>query len=474
MKKVLVALFLVVAMAGFANAETKEYSLSGKIDLDFFWGRNLMSFDNDAADTPALIELEADVYVKIDMTENIEGVLKLDETAAANKGLGIGDVNIEIDLAYIKIKEMYWEPFTFIIGKQAWTQPLRPEHTLRRGSEFGNTRIEGAAGIRMLFEFDQITLAIDWQKINDATGNTGPNPYTVPATQGNLTGQSADADHYDIYFRYNFSEQNHLHAFVTYLNDNSGVIGIPYANLIAQIPNTVAWNYDTKIWSIGVGLDWFFGDNWEVYVELGYTGGRALAVTGASDVDVAGFAGVIGLVYTWNQVDIKPFLGVEVIYYEGNDADRNGNLTDMGWINYANEYRRALVFERRSTLNNPWSRESEGFYDVVDYNNYWAARLYGGLLSIWDGRISLEGWIHYFQATDETLDNARGNKIGWELDIIAVYHYSEDLTFSLGLGYFDAHDDFVENRAAEMGATTFTNVDDDAAWVIIFNTTLKW
>ena len=183
------------------------------------------------------------------------------------------------------------------------------------------------------------------------------------------------------------------------------------------------------------------------------------------------------MVYTWQAVDVKPYLAAEIIYYEGNDANRTGGLTDMGYVGYANEYRRALVFERRSTINNPWARESENFYHVADYNNYWAFRLYGGLKSIWDGKISLEGWIHYFAGTDETYDNVRGNGIGWELDIIAVYHYTEDLTFSLGLGYFDASDDFAENRANDAGlfpTTGGVGADDDAAWVIIFNTTLKW
>ena len=77
MKKVLLAIVLVVAMAGIVNAETREYSLSGKIDLDFFWGRNLNPFDNDATDTPALIEAEVDVYLKIQMTENVEAVIKV-------------------------------------------------------------------------------------------------------------------------------------------------------------------------------------------------------------------------------------------------------------------------------------------------------------------------------------------------------------------------------------------------------------
>ena len=146
----------------------------------------------------------------------------------------------------------------------------------------------------------------------------------------------------------------------------------------------------------------------------------------------------------------------------------------MGWLNYANVSRRALIFERRDSITHPWAREAEGWYDVVGYNNYWAARLYGGMKSLWDGKISLEGWLHYFQGTDETLDNARGNKLGWELDVITVYHYTEDLSFSLGLGYFDPHDDFAENRAALKGATVFRNVDSDAAWAVIFNVTLKW
>ena len=58
-----------------------------------------------------------------------------------------------------------------------------------------------------------------------------------------------------------------------------------------------------------------------------------------------------------------------------------------------------------------------------------------------------------------------------------MYHYTEDLTFSLGLGYFDPSDDFAENRANDAGlfpTTGGVGADDDAAWVIIFNTTLKW
>lgn len=474
MKKALLALVLVAVMASAACAETTEYTLSGKLDLDFFWGRNMESFDNDATDTPALVEAEFDLYLTIDMTENVQGVVKLDESMAVNKGVGAGDINIEIDQMYIKVKEMFWTPFTLILGKQEFNTPLRPMESLRRESTFGNNYLPGTLGATFLFEWDAATLAIHWAKLADSTGDTNSNPYTTPAIAGNQTGQSADTDFYQIYFRYNFSEENHLHAYVNYLNDNAGVIGVPYASLIAQIPATVAWAYDTKVWSAGVGLDWFWGDNWEAYIELAYTGGRALAVTGSSDVDVAGFAGVVGLVYIWHSVDVMPYLGVEVVYYEGDDADRNGGLTDLGWVHYATEYRRALVFERRNDFNLPWARETEGFYNVADYNNYWAARLYGGLKNIWDGKISLEAWIHYFKGTDETLDNARGSNLGWELDIIAVYHYTEDLTFSLGLGYFDADEDLAENRAAQAGATVFTNISDDAAWEIVFNATLKW
>lgn len=455
MKKVIL-LFMAafIFVVGSVNAETKEYRLSGVLDFDYFLGRNLNTFDNDATDTPGLIEMDAELELNVELTENVSALMTLG--AWSQKPVGQADLNLDLDKAYIEIKEMFWQPLTVRLGVQDIVYQQCDDGCLRGGRSF-TTRIEGLPGVNFILGFDNVALEIFWGKLVDNTGAAAPL----------LIGNTSDADVYTLFFQYSFSEENKLQAQLNYLRDRANLV----SDLYGITPAT--GNADTYVYTAAVGLDWHFGDNWYVYGEIAYTGGRLLRVAGASDVDIAGFAGHLGVEYTWNQVDVKPYLGFELVYYQGDDADRNGGLVDAGFVPWTGEYRRSLIIERRSNMVAA-ARETEGWYDVIGMNNYWIAHLNGGMKSIWDGKILLDFGLHYAQATDETLDNLRGNKIGWEFDVICQYNYSEDLTFSLGLGYFAPHDDFAENRAAQNGATTFTGVDSDGAWMMVFNVTLNW
>ena len=453
-KNLLLWILVMVSLSMTAQAETKEYSLSGVLDFDFFWGRNLNTFDNDMVDTPALIESEVELELNVSLTDNVSALITLG--AWGVKPTSQMDMGLAVDKAYIEIREMYWEPFTFRIGVQDVVYQQCDDGSLRCGRSFV-TRMEGLPGANFIFEFDQVTLEVFWGKFMDNTGAAVPM----------LTGSTADADVYSIFFQYSFTEENKLQAQLHYLHDKANMV----TDLYGISP--AVGNSGTSIFTLCVGLDWHFGDNWYVWGELAYTGGRLMAVVGAPDIDAAGFAGHVGLEYTWNAVDIKPYLGFELVYYQGDDATRTGTLVDAGFVPWTGEYRRSLIIERRSNMVAA-ARETEGWYDVIGMNNYWIVHLNGGLRSIWDGKIALDFGLHYASATDETLDNMRGNNIGWEFDVMAQYNYTEDLVFSLGLGYFVPHDDFAENRAAAAGATMFTNIDSDAAWVIIFNVTLNW
>ena len=210
--KALFVLALVLGIAAPAYAETQNVKVSGSIDAYAFWRSNYdLRDNNDASVVPAGAAVpgippaasaeqrsEADNYfrtntqveVSADLTDNVSTVINLvnqrDWNATALTAAGVAsttattnEFDIQLDLAYVKMKEIFYSPLTLTIGRQdlwfgrgfivgnnnrAWDTQV-----ITQADEYSVTTAFDA--IRATLDFSPWTLDFVYSKISEGTNN---------------------------------------------------------------------------------------------------------------------------------------------------------------------------------------------------------------------------------------------------------------------------------------------------------------
>ncbi|MBD3295756.1 MAG: hypothetical protein GF392_00115, partial [Candidatus Omnitrophica bacterium] len=151
--KVLCVMALVLAVSAVAYAETQSVKVSGDIGIRSFARDNYDLDKNDtegangtqSSDWATYLMSTAEVQIDADLTDNVSGVIRLvnqriwgdrlyssqangelgsvnmpytDEVAARQTNPGTDAFDVEVDLAYIELKEFLYSPLTLRIGRQ--------------------------------------------------------------------------------------------------------------------------------------------------------------------------------------------------------------------------------------------------------------------------------------------------------------------------------------------------------------------
>jgi hypothetical protein len=440
-----------------AAAAVEEVRVGGTVDIDSIWSNNIMDLDSSLKDQPAFSEGEIHVTVEPRLTDHVSAFLDL-ESEGNTHYLDSNNVDAGLRQAYMKAEGFIFDTLNFKIGKMDFEQNLRLNQSLKRYSSW-LIRLEGAPGIYTELEFfEQMFVSGWWFKIDENSFNNQRNP-------GVQTGDTLDKDLVGLSGDLYWSQFNLLRAYTFMVQDNS------LRNLHPELGD------GKRYYTSGLGSDFMYHD-FEIYGEFAYQWGRFSRMP-AYDVNVNAFGGYLGTEYTWIHRWSKPFLGGEILYQGGDSWDKQTKkMRSAGWQRDFADSRKSLIFESTG------GHEGRGWYEFMDdpfLLPYTASskrndddaiaylRCVAGLkkIDLPHSSLRVEQLWTYFIDTDQSDVDSFGGDIGNEIDWIATWSYSEDLTFACGFGLFFPDEDFAANRWGP-------NADSDPVWKVIFQTTISF
>ena len=460
---------LVLAFAVPAFAETQNVTVSG--DIAVYGGYrdqfDLNKNDNDA-DSDNFIMSIVELQIDADLTDNVSTVIRLvnqrnwgDEgnPGMYDSGTGWQDwyqnrlLNIGLDLAYVKIKEMIFEPVTLTIGRQdlwfgrGFVVGASQRHpgfipTAYHGYIFGwpaqpigqDQFAIGAPEATAYNSFDAIRATIDFEQYA---------PFVVDLVYAKLyegfIGPEEDANLIGVNAGYTFDVYNaEAEAYYWLKHDNS----YPVA---AAVPDTDTINLIGTRGSFQPDSDWVFAGEvayqFGNYIDPNDTNALGTINVQTDDRNRDAWAANLAAEYLgWMDYAWSPKVGAEYLFYSGDDGldeglDRSGRYE--GWDPFFGYHYPMAI--------RPWI----GTYYRTDLHpdgadsgltNQHQIILSGIIQPLDDLSFEAKGAYYWFdQAVDTRMygtGNRNGSETGSEINLITTYDYTEDVTFSLLSGWF--------------------------------------
>lgn len=448
--KVLMVLALVLGMAVPAFAETQNVKVSGSIDSYAFYRTNYdLRDNNDAGVAPAgstiqavshtentaqrsetdnLFRTNTQVEVSADLTDNVSTVINLvnqrdwnAETAtggATTSGVSQGnnEFDIELDLAYVQMKEIFYSPLTLTIGRQdlwfgrgfivgnnnrSWDQ-----QTINQANEYSVTTAFDA--LRATLDFNPWTLDFVYSKIDE-----------------NAVNPEDDVDLYIANVNYKFAEYNAV-------AEGYYVAEVDRSALVTGAGDT----RDNDTHTIGGRVQFDPISQITLGGELAYQFGDYRTATTSPERDRAAWAADIFGTYRWDNT-WKPELTVEYVLFSGENDLGAGSTQEYGawnglyrgrfWTAYADfrefVYATADAGDQPATTNSQFIQVKGALKPLEDL------LLEASFTYLWNDED-----IHV--VTTDPNSGSRSDEIGWEIDLQTTYDYTEDVSFGLLVGWF--------------------------------------
>ncbi len=427
------ALGLVIAMP--AYAETQNVKVSGAIDAYWFYRHNYdLRDNNDGGAVPAgtavtgvthggsaVHRSESDDYartntqleVAADLTDNVSTVVNVVnqrdwnattfDGGAANTG---AEFDVELDLAYIQMKEIFYSPLTLTVGRQdIW---------FGRGFVIGNNNT--AWDHQAATEADEYSVTTAFDALR---ATLDFNPWTIDLVYSNINENGRDnANDRELYIanvNYKFAEYNAVAEGYFILEDDrnavSGATGTK-DNVTNTLGGRVQFDPISQI-TLGGEVAYQWGD---------YQTGVATPNRdrGAWATDIFG---TYRFDYTW-----KPEITLEYVLFSGEPDVTATSTQSYGAWNalYRGKFWTAYADFREFTYATGDANDQPGSTNVE------FVQLQGSLKPMQD--LLLSGAFTYLWNNESIL--GQGSNIGSELDLQATYDYTEDVSFSVLAGWF--------------------------------------
>lgn len=448
--KALFVLALAVLIAAPAYAETQNVKVSGSLDAYAFHRANYDLNKDGGSSTGGVAGLgartntgndsEADDYfmsttqveISADLTDNVSTVINLlnerDWDAALQTQGADASTDIGVDLAYVQMKEIFYSPLTLTIGRQdIW---------FGRGFIIGNNShnwdVEGNIvaneysastafdAVRATLDFNPWTLDFVYSKISEGTS-------AAVTAVGNTLNQENDIDLYIVNVNYKFAEYNAVAEgyFVSEwdrgTNQGGAGVGDDKSNDTETIGARVQFDPISQITLGG---------------ELAYQFGNYGVDTSNLERDRSAWAVNVFGTYRWDYT-WKPEVTLEYVHFSGegdlvatSTADYeawNGLYRGKFWTAYADF--REFVYATDDGVDQP-ATQNQQFIQVK-----------GSLKPLED--LLLEGSFTYLWLAEDIhtptvalTDATKDEAIGWEIDLQAVYDYTEDVSFGVLAAWF--------------------------------------
>jgi len=430
------ALALVVALAAPAYAEVQNIKISGDMNVGWILRNNydLDKDDNGARGNNSFDYITSNVELQVDadLTDNVSTVVRLynqrdwDDVKSLENDTTQFDINL--DLAYVTLKEMVYSPFTVRIGRQdLW---------FGKGFVIGAKQRDHEANILA----DEYTVCNSFDAIR---GTLDLDPWTIDMVYS-IIGEDNLNESDDVWLLggnigYVFDSYNgEAEAYYWHLHDRSGY------SINANTAKDIEW-----IGTVGARGSFEPIPNAYVYAEMALQHGRYDILTTQSGRSRSAMATDIAGDYEMPDIRWTPKVGLEYIYYSGEDEDAaidtntwegwdpifrgkfDSAIRDFQNVYYATAFRGTnagdTVLDQDSGVTNQ--------HQLIVKANVKPTNT----LEV-DGRFI---WFWF----DEEPRAERSKELGEELDIILTYTYTEDVSFELLAAWFFPGNYWMTNQA---------------------------
>lgn len=464
-----------VALTGTAYAEVQNIKVSGDLDIKAISQNNYDlkltqknrpgtdaggdSADSDRDDVRFVLSTVR-VRVDADLTDNVStSVRLLNQRVWDSQGAGDADDenSVQIDNAYVTLKEFLYSPLTVIAGRQnltygtgfivgsglladptgtfaGLTTGAAPNSQSQHGQEY--SAFNSYDAIRLILDFAPLTVEGVWAKVNE-TGveNDDENLY------GALVNYKLDRWEAEVepYWFYKNDE-----AANSAIGTAGGVITV---NDASSVPGTLRTYETQRTHTMGLRVAASPVENLKLSGEGAHQLGEIIDVTpDQQERDRDAWAANIYANYTWAKVPWAPSTGVGWVFFSGEETSGVANAAGGGANGLDQKdkfnawdpvYRGSFTtyiqdfFSGRDAAPNLY-----GTFDVNDTNATTNRHLiYGDVKLSPMQDITLWGrWTHVRFA--EAPRPGRDLHVGDELDLKALYDYTDDVQLAAWGGCF--------------------------------------
>jgi len=415
---VVLALLFVVGSSFAAYAEVQNVKVSGDILASGVYRSHFGLTANDAGDKSVLRQsfLMSQIRLRVDadLTDNVMATVRLINERiwnGANDTTGTDKSSIDLDLAFVTLKEFLYSPLSVTVGRQ--------EIRFGNGLIMGNAKadVNGTGNIPMdLSErkaFDAIRATLNYDPlVIDLIYAQTKQLNSVDRSTISLTGINAS---------YEINKKVNVSGYYYFKKDNfkGGNLGR---------------GKEDKVQTVGALVNSTPIENLNVSGEVAYQFGRNDS-TNTTQIKHDAWAFQILGDYTFAKVKMTPKIGMGYTYLSGskNTSDsRNRGWDPMFYDQKLNNIVYAILpFTNMSVINLSASCKPMddvtlsavyGWYDVAKKAN--------------SGSVSSPFW---YDSTSQYLTNVNyTNKrhLGEAIDVTATYDYTEDVQLGLTYGWF--------------------------------------
>jgi hypothetical protein len=400
-----------------------------------------------------------EVEIDADLTDNVQTVIRLvnqrDWNVAQNKAVAQGttlamngfggytynddEFDVQLDLAYVTLKDFIYSPLTLTIGRQdLW---------FGKGFIIGaNQQVPGIANPGMLppwqisapeytaiNSFDAIKAVLDYD------------PWTITGIYSLIEGNSISMND-----GINLWGVNVGYKFDSYKAEAEGYWFYKVNSSIDRWAG-IKSNNDVSTFGLRGSLDPI--ENWSLFGEAAYQFGQYVGNRSqinnrdrsAYALDFGGECRYFAEKYSW-----KPKLGAEFVLYSGAEPENNPVVTSgnfSGWDPmYRGKFDSAIrEFVGRYYASYDYPIRANYLYSTADasFTNQSQMIIRAGIQPI--ESLNITGNYNIFWTMEDYLsaipvaagnNDKTGGYIGQEIDLQAIWDYTEDVSFGLLCGWF--------------------------------------
>jgi hypothetical protein len=437
------ALF-VLAMAVPAFAAVQNVKVSGDMDMRYIARDNfdlIKGTGSAGEDQSGVFNTVTRVKVEADLTDNVQTVIRLINERNWDSA-GTTNTDIDIDLAYVTMKEFLYSPLTMTIGRQELhfgndmvigdvNTNMTTNHTEATGYENRNGDLsprKSFDSIRATLNYDPLVIDVVYAKIVD----------------GIITGSlsSDDVNLYGVNVGHKFNDKR-----------NSMIEGYvwnrSYETNATLVPAATADKADT-VTTIGGRVSSNIIEKVNVQQEIAWQGGKK--VTGVVSKERNAWASQTMATVTpgWKH---SPVIGMIYSYFSGDADSANADTSKKyhAWDSmYENQTAGSIVNAIFGQSNvhdiDLMAKISPEFLKDVTIRGDWVYVALAKEMSANTAGAANDYSAGYVFAADKKY-------LGQELDLTVTYDYTEDVQFGLLCGYFDPGRAIVKSSANRENAS---------------------
>ncbi|MCX5642814.1 MAG: alginate export family protein [Candidatus Omnitrophica bacterium] len=417
------ALVIGIAFAMPAGAAVKSIKVGGDLTIRGIYRDNLDFIGTDIDKNQAWAMTATRIWVGAELTDNVSAVIRLInekdwgnsiiQTAAGAAGIVGLPLNtsqsVDIDLAYIKMKDLFFPGFTATLGRQ--------EILLGKGFVVGNANgLAAAATANTAIRAADLTTrkAFDAWKLDLEAGTV---PLTFTLFDAKILEENASVWQTQLGLAPLFTgiDANLMGLNVAYKLDNATIEGY-VLDLNARKANVDIFTYGLRVDHNVLAMPGF---NYNLEAAL-QNGDLTAAISQNA------WAGNADISYTF-QNPMQPKIGGSWFYATGNKA---GGTKNEGWLNLFADN----LGDRVGRLTLASAAQNVISLPFLGMNNS-IPKVYASIKPAEKHALSLA----YFPASTVVVKpGTTSNVIGWELDFGYSYQYTEDVSFGLCVDFAEA------------------------------------